>query len=317
LVGGDAMLLPLGGYGGSTPPMPPWSSSSPALNAADPTFAPGADQRGFGRAGLPDIGAAEAGWTTTHPGGPLVVNSNDDVVSSPTEMTLRRAVVLANAHPGADTVSFDPAVFGTVPRTIRLLSGELNFADPGGPTTVAGPGAALLTVDGNQFRNFYQGPDVELPPLVEGERSGRAVELYSSGSAVVISGLTIANCYVTSRDGNWVMESLGGAARVIRGSLALIDVAVTNSYVGDTQGAGGGLFNSGMLSLTNTTLVGNVVGAGGSVGGAVYNVGTLTITNSTLTANGSFQGGALYNDGTATLTNVTVSGNSPTSPAEL
>src|SRR5262245_30522759 len=38
--------------------------------------------------------------------------------------SLRQAILDANAAPGADTITFDPAAFAT-PRTITLTSGEL------------------------------------------------------------------------------------------------------------------------------------------------------------------------------------------------
>src|SRR5205814_250678 len=66
--------------------------------------------------------------------------------------SLRDAVALADAATGsADTIAFDPAVFD-VPRTITLTTGQLAVTDS---VTVAGPGAALLTVSGNNFSRIF------------------------------------------------------------------------------------------------------------------------------------------------------------------
>jgi hypothetical protein len=61
-VGVDPKLGPVADNGGSTPTMA-LQPSSPAINAANPATAPPTDQRGFFRAGLPDIGAFELNGT--------------------------------------------------------------------------------------------------------------------------------------------------------------------------------------------------------------------------------------------------------------
>src|SRR5215813_9583702 len=58
--------------------------------------------------------------------------------------SLRAAVAQANTHPGADTVVFDSGLTGT----IALTGGELDIT---GDLTITGPGAAKLTVSGNNL----------------------------------------------------------------------------------------------------------------------------------------------------------------------
>jgi CSLREA domain-containing protein len=72
-----------------------------------------------------------------------VTNANDGVT------TLREAIVVANAHAGADTINFSAAAFspGSL-HTIALTGGELKIADTTGGTTVAGPGAPVLAISG-------------------------------------------------------------------------------------------------------------------------------------------------------------------------
>src|SRR5262245_41237448 len=52
--------------------------------------------------------------------------------------SLRDAVTQANAHPGADTINFQPGLAGT----IGLTGGELGITDD---VTITGPGASQLT----------------------------------------------------------------------------------------------------------------------------------------------------------------------------
>ena len=66
ITGVNAGLLPLGNYGGATPTLLP-APNSPVVNKGDVTLTPlQFDQRGYTRvaAGLPDIGAVEANYTT-------------------------------------------------------------------------------------------------------------------------------------------------------------------------------------------------------------------------------------------------------------
>src|SRR5437870_998206 len=56
--------------------------------------------------------------------------------------SLRDAITQANTHGGADTITFQPGLTGT----IALTSGELDITDD---LTITGPGADKLTVSGN------------------------------------------------------------------------------------------------------------------------------------------------------------------------
>jgi parallel beta-helix repeat protein len=151
----------------------------------------------------------------------LVVTTTLDSMNNTDGLTsLREAIAYADSLPGPHTVTFDPAVFGSKRRTIRLVGGPLVLADPA-TTTIVGPGAKLLTIGG---RGKSQAFDVE-------------------GGSLALSGVTIAN-------GN---ADLGGGLRNEGGRLALTNVAIR----GNRAIVGGGLFNDGRTSMSRVFIMGN------------------------------------------------------------
>ncbi len=112
-------------------------AGSPARNAGDPAAMAGVgdvplyDQRGepFGRVagGRIDIGAYESQLLS------LVVDTNSDVVDgdySVGNLSLREAIELTNANPGADTVTFDAGAFTGGAANVILLDGtELEITE--------------------------------------------------------------------------------------------------------------------------------------------------------------------------------------------
>jgi hypothetical protein len=201
--------------------------------------------------------------------------------------TLRWAINQANANGQASTITFS-SLFNS-PQTIILDGGTLELTDTA-KTTIAGPGAGLLTVDGG------------------GGQSGSVFEL-TKGAVATVSGLTITGG--GAADG-------GGGVFNDDGNLTMANVVVRGNEAGtdDSSPDGGGLatWYGGTTTLTGCTISGNTVSgnAPGSSGG-IYNgsVDTLIMTDCTISNNStSFLGGGLYNAGKATLVDVTLSGNS-------
>jgi parallel beta-helix repeat protein len=205
-----------------------------------------------------------------------VLNTADNGVAG----SLRWAVGLANAHPGADTIDFHSGVFST-PRTITLIGGQLNLSDTSGATSIAGP-AASLTIDGGYRSRVFQ-----VDPLVTAS----------------ISGLTITKGVAYGSNGGGLSNS---------GSLTMTNCTVRGNSAGD----GGGVANAGTATLVNCTISGNTgrYNYGYSYGGGMANDGTATLVNCTISGNSVYasSGGGVANFGTATLTNCTVSGNKST-----
>jgi hypothetical protein len=163
----------------------------------------------------------------------LTVTTRSDVVDAFDDLTsLREAIAYANSHPGPDTITFDPAVFGKAPRTIRLSGGPLVLTDSA-TTRIVGPGARRLIFQGDGRSRVFEirGGSAALSGLtVTGGRADRGGGIRNDGGRLVLSGVILR----------------GNSARIRGGGLfndgwtALSDVIIR----GNTARAGGGLFNT-------------------------------------------------------------------------
>jgi predicted outer membrane repeat protein len=183
--------------------------------------------------------------------------------------TLRWAALLADSAGGSNTIAFDPTFFGT-PRSITLVAGEVPLTS--GTITINGPGAGLLTVNGNDFDRIFQ---------------------VNAGVTASMTGLTLTGG-----------STIVGGALYVTGNATLSNCTISGNSATD----GGGLYCSGRLTLTGCTISGNSA----KYGGALWTRGTATVTGCTISGNSSYMGGGVLNDmgGHANLTNCTISGNS-------
>ncbi len=202
-----------------------------------------------------------------------VTNLNDNGAGS-----LRQAILDANAAIGADTITFQAGLTGT----ITLTTGQLKLYDS---VDVQGPGAAALTVSGNNAsRVFY---------------------VYNSDYLIdaTISGLTIT-------EGN---APIGGGVFLYEENLILDSVVITENTA---SGDGGGLWADGFnmtLTIRDSTISGNTAG---SDGGGIYiedTGGPLLIQNTVISGNqAADDGGGIYfydPDDSTTIEGSTISGN--------
>ncbi|HMF18494.1 MAG TPA: hypothetical protein VKE98_14890, partial [Gemmataceae bacterium] len=191
-----------------------------------------------------------------------VMNLNDSGDGS-----FRDAISKADMNPGPDIVQFG------LTGTIMLKSGPPTITDS---VTITGPGANLLTIDGNN--------------------ATRVLNVVGLMTNVSVSGLTIA-------DGH---TRLGGGLYVGVGShVTLSQVTFAgNNAVSATGGnvLGGAIFNLGTISINQCNFQNNQAtgtGAWPAQGGAIYNLGHLTVSASTFQGNkavgGSNAVGSLFN----------------------
>ena len=238
----------------------------------------------------------------------LVVNTVvDEVDDTDGTTSLREALAYANSRTVPSTVTFAPSVFGATPQTITLTQGQLTLNGQAS-ITIAGSGANLLTVSGNQASQVFQvehGVTASISALtITGAQTQKA-----GGGLVNYGTVTLSDCVVSGNSATAAagLNNKGGTATLINCTVS------GNTAVAE----GGGLENSnGTLTLTDCTVSGNTAG---TTGGGVENFnGPITLTDCTLSGNTATDGGGLTNFvGTATLVACTVSGNTATAGGGL
>jgi hypothetical protein len=297
----DARLGPLADNGGQTQTMA-LLTGSPAINAGDNTLAVAPDgtplkfdQRGMGFQRIIDTTVDMGSFEFHFPSFPLVVTTAADVLHDnvdTTQLSLRDAVALANAHTGLDKITFAASLSG-VP--INLSLGELLITDS---VQITGLGAKNTVIDA--------------------QHNSRVIEVAPSAGNVTLSALTVTGGKTTA-----VLASGGGILFLSPGVLTLSNVAVTNNSVTAAGARGAGIFtDSGAVSVQSSTISGNSNTYGAGDGGGIFSQnGAVTLTNSTLANNSvagyNADGAGVYAYGaaaTVTLTNSTVSGNVDTGP---
>lgn len=201
-----------------------------------------------------------------------------DTTYDPANLSLRDAIAETNANPGTNTITFASSLNGSV---INLSLGELAITDS---VTIEGPGAANLTINGNQ--------------------QSRIFDISNSSAAtnfnVEIDGLTLTGGSTDNGGAIYSTENLTLNSATVTGNTA-------SNY-------GGGIFayGYGTTTIQNTTISGNSAAVDGG-GVLAYGAGTMTIQDSTISGNSaSTSGGGIgvANYGTTTIQNSTISGNS-------
>lgn len=239
---------------------------------------------------------------------PLLVTTTSDGGPG----SLRQAVLDAAALPGAETITFAPALSGA---TITL-SNEIIL--PGNMTIDASslPGGMRLS-GGNVARIFTvtTGQPVSLLGLTLTDGNGVGADITGTGGAVVVgfgSTLSMSRCTLSDN----AAAGSGGAIENFQGTLTLLECTLVNNRANQF---GGGIDNfGGPLALTHCTLVGNQANSGGGVfdGGGQLNLTNCIVAGNTAAVspdlrvlNGSFnRGGANIVQATTIFAGVTESG---------
>jgi hypothetical protein len=217
-------------------------------------------------AGLGFGGSADAATFT-------VTNLNDAGPGS-----LRQAVLGANSNAGADLITFQAGLTGT----ITLTSGQLAVY---ASVDIEGPGADVITVSGNDAsRVFYLYAD-------------------SAGEAVTIAGLTIA--HGLADEGGGIYD---------RGEGLTLDHVVLTANATTAKGDGGGLGLGGVVpavTVRDSTITGNTADENG--GGVFAGEGDAILFQRTLiSGNQANRGGGayFYDPASVTFEDSTIAGNS-------
>ena len=266
-------------------------AANPALDASGPGATPAdargeaaVDQPGIGGsgAGARDLGAYELTRVLETPS--LVVTTAEDIVDPfDGETSLREAVALANATPGADTITFASGAGAAFAgdAVIRLTQGEIEITDA---LTIDGStaGAAVVITgdrDGDDVRVAgTQITDVAASGAGLLDDNSRLFDITGAGAHTTLVGLTLTGGRTTgSNDG-------GGGIRIGDADLTLRDSTLSGNSTAGSNGDGGGIHSgSGDVTLRNTTLSGNSTASTFAEGGGIFSRGgAVTLENSTL-----------------------------------
>ena len=307
----DPLLGPLANNGGLTPTHA-LLATSPALNVGNNTIA-GTDQRGapFSRddGNGVDIGSYER---QTLPADLFVVTTaTDELDFSTTDTSLREAINFANGSIGADTITFDPAVFDGAGSNslIRLGGTELEITDT---LTIDASTATDVAITGDTDGNDFLVPGTFITDIGASLSSSatslddnvRVLNFTGTSGGLTLNDLTITGGRADNDSPN---GARGGGIRTDSGSVSLTSSTVSGNESGLS---GGGIFTgSGSVSLTNSTVSGNESTFSG--GGIFAAVGSVSLASSTVSGNGAAEtgGGIRTNSGSVSLNSSTVSGN--------
>lgn len=310
----DALLAPLGDYGGRTQTHA-LKTSSPALDAGKGSLSNLEDQRGFSREvdlsttngsdGYRDIGAYEAGEGTT-----LIVRSDGDRNNSVSDkattdsLRLREAIALAAALAGTETIAFDKSSWGDNEIQLSSTWGQLNVSDG---VTIEGPGANALTIAAApSSRVFELDNNVTLKGMriTGGNVSGDGGGIYIDGD-VTLDGVQVDHNTASGQGG--AIYTSGNMELTLKNSTL---------WSNDAGGQGGGLYVGGFVDATvlNSTISDN---ESGSQGGGIYRASfaTMRVVNATIAFNrAATGGGGIHSASSSTrLDNTIVSNNTSTS----
>ena len=219
--GGNPLLAALADNGGpvETRNILPGSA---LINAGDDAAAASLTSDANGNARIfgahVDIGATELQQ--------LVVTTASDVVADDGFLSLREAVVLANADPDLTTIAFDPSLAG---QTITLGS-ELALTND-------------VTIDGD-----VNGDD-KADITISGNNASQIFVVTGTGTDVHLDSLTLTNGY-TGANGGAIFTDPGT-------TLAIADSTIRDNAA---DGAGGGIDSLGTLTVTGSTISANAGG---------------------------------------------------------
>ena len=232
-------------------------------------------------------------------GAPLIVDTLADLpvgLGVPDDMGLRKALAVADAITGSNSIEFAPSLFTSVGQKklpLQNIGGGTSTPDAilvASAVTINGPGAGALAISGENLTRIMQ---------------------VNSGVAATVNDLTFLDGRLTGTN--------RGAGVLNNGTLTLNRV-VFDSNESSNYGAAVSTSATGTLKVTDSTFIGNKTGGGW--GGAIYSgsnlANALVIERSAFVGNEATNAGAIYLDGSdyelgnATIINSTFSGNKAT-----
>lgn len=232
------------------------------------------------------------------------------------DCSFREAVAAAVAAASDDEIVFDASVFST-PQTITLSGTEI-VVTANGTLAINGPGADLVTINGNNASRILtiNQATVNIDGLrftggngVGALNTGRGGAIYNAGGTTVIS-----NSIITGNSGvnGGGLNNASAGSPAVPGDLTLINCIISDNNALTSSGGGIQNFSTSTLIIDKSLFLGNNSGGTTGGGGAQFN-GIIRVSNTTFANNTapSGSGGGFQSNGSNQIyTNITVSGNS-------
>jgi hypothetical protein len=228
-------------------------------------------------------------------------------------ISLREAILAANADAAADVIDFAPSVIGTIQLTNVGHAGEIAINTA---LSINGPGAAGLTVrafagtgtagDGARIFNITNFLGFNVTVALSGLRLTGGDAVGNGGAIQNFENLTLNACTIAD---NRATSQGGGIANTSGGNLTI----TLSTISGNTSGnSGGGVqSNLGSLSITQSTISGNAAGASFNGGGVNSSQSPTVIDSSTISGNSAGGAGGIFSESASlSIVNATISSNS-------
>ncbi len=235
-------------------------------------------------------------------------------------VSLRSAIMAANAHPGSDTIKLPVGTFKlTIPGAGEDAdaTGDL---DINGNLTIQGKSSTSTIVDGNGLDRVFEvlSGTVSFSKLtIQDGRNTEGAGLFNAGGRVTLTSVAVIDNFAVGLNG---ANGTNGSGNETTGAGVRIGFAGFGGQAGGAA-AGGGIFNaSGSLTLVGSTIAANqaIGGNGGRGGNGADAIGADGVSSTTMATRdgevavggiggaggqgGTGQGGGIFNAPGASLT---------------
>lgn len=223
-------------------------------------------------------------------------------------ISLREAILAANATAGADTINVPAGAFtltiagqdeGLGATGDLDVTDDLTIAGESSSTTILQAGAsAAAGIDRVLHAHSLASLSLSALAIRHGNPGNTANDGSDDGGGLLVSGGDVTLRHVS------VIDNIAFGGGLAIGASGTSSAILIESTVSDNlaAGSGGGIFNAGTLTIVGSTINDNHAGVDG---GGVY--GPINLTNSTISANtANRHGGGLAVSGSAVLRNATV-----------
>jgi hypothetical protein len=258
----------------------------------------------------------------------ITVTTTIDQLNGDSQISLREAIVQANAGSGGDTIILPSGIysFSRVGNDEFAWQGDLDIRSR---ITIQGAGVGQTVINAEGIDRVFElrteFANLELNDLLikGGSVDGRGGGIYVQNASAILTlqRVTVLENMGTEGAGIYalgavsldsvVLSGNGNSGTVIGGGIYINQAATLNRVTihGNLAGSGAGIYNDGLDSeLINVTVSGNEASASG---GGLYNAGDISIKSSTFAYNSAGSVGGIRNFGAgyANLGNTIVSDN--------